>query len=152
MKYIFMLLGVICLGTFEVKAHCEIPCGIYDDSVRIKLLYEHITTMEKSMQEIVSLQKSAQPDYHMISRWTTNKEEHANKFQEIVSQYFLHQRIKPVDKNQAHDYAHYLEKLELLHRLSVEAMKAKQTLDMSHIQAMRKLLGEFERAYFNHHH
>ncbi|MDY6953871.1 MAG: superoxide dismutase [Ni], partial [Thermodesulfobacteriota bacterium] len=34
------------------SAHCEIPCGIYDDQMRIDMIAEHITTIEKSMKQI----------------------------------------------------------------------------------------------------
>lgn len=32
------------------SAHCEIPCGIYDDQMRVNMIGEHITTIEKSKQ------------------------------------------------------------------------------------------------------
>ena len=85
------------LSTFSVQAeppHCEIPCGIYTDSLRIALIYEHIETIEKSMVLINKLSNQEKPDYNQLVRWVTNKEEHAKKIQEIVSQYFLHQRVK----------------------------------------------------------
>ena len=91
---------VFCLTVFITssaglaKAHCEIPCGIYGDDIRLSLLQEHITTIEKSMREIAELSKAKKPNHNQLVRWITNKEAHAVKFQEIVSQYFLHQRIK----------------------------------------------------------
>jgi len=39
---------VIFLALFmnnAIYAHCEIPCGIYDDSLRIELIKEHIGTI-----------------------------------------------------------------------------------------------------------
>ena len=41
-----------------LSAHCEIPCGIYGDKMRIHMLKEHITTIEKSMKQIAELQKA----------------------------------------------------------------------------------------------
>lgn len=38
-------------------AHCQIPCGIYDDAARFKALAEHITTIEKSITEIGTLEQ-----------------------------------------------------------------------------------------------
>ena len=133
-------------------AHCEVPCGIYDDSVRIKLIYEHITTIEKAIMNINALSKEAKPNYNQLVRWINNKEEHATKLQEIVSQYFLHQRIKPVDNNDAHSYGHYIQKLDLLHHLSVMAMQAKQATDELLPNQMRATVRSFEKAYFEHTH
>ncbi|MFB0533245.1 MAG: superoxide dismutase [Ni], partial [Desulfatiglandales bacterium] len=72
------------------------------------------------------------------------KEEHATKIQHIVSQYFMTQRIKPDAKN-------YSEKLAVLHKMLVYAMKCKQTTDLTHIATLRSLLKEFETLYFSHH-
>jgi len=164
-----ILITLICLVSFSfisksTKAHCEVPCGIYNDSVRIKLIYEHITTIEKAMKQInemnmppvqigkSSIKMNKKVNYNQIVRWVNNKESHAEKIQEIVSQYFLHQRVKPVNQSDRHGYGHYVQKLELLHRLSVSAMKAKQTTDLVHIANLRSTLAQFEKAYFTHTH
>jgi len=42
--------------------------------------------------------------------------------------------------------------LTLLHRMMVEAMKAKQTTDLQHVQNLRGLLSAFEKAYMDHEH
>ena len=78
-----------------------------------------------------------------------NKEDHAKQLQEIVTQYFMHQRIKPATSTDAEEYKEYLHKLELLHRMLVAAMKAKQSTDLVHVETLRNLLKEFNEAYFN---
>ena len=75
-------------------AHCEIPCGIYDDEMRVKMIFEHISTIEKSIKQIMKLEKDADRNYNQLIRWVVNKEQHANELQEIVTQYFMTQRIK----------------------------------------------------------
>lgn len=135
-----------------VSAHCEVPCGIYGDSMRVKMIYEHITTIERSIKGIEEESAKAKPNYNQLVRWVNNKEEHATKIQEIVSQYFLHQRIKEVAPGNGHAYGHYVQKLALLHSLSVAAMKAKQSTDMSNITKLRNTLAQFEKAYFTHSH
>ena len=80
-----------------------------------------------------------------------NKESHAEKLQDIVSQYFLHQRIKitdPADK-EAHDK--YVKSLTLLHEILVYAMKTKQTTDLLFIEELRKTVHSFEEVYFHGH-
>jgi len=132
-------------------AHCEIPCGIYGDSLRIDLMEEHIRTIEKSMNQIIELSKEGDKNYNQLVRWIVNKEEHAKKLQDIVSQYFLHQRIKPVDPENEEAYKKYVKHLTLLHELQVYAMKAKQTTDLKYIEKLRAALKEFEKAYFHSH-
>nr|WP_321484987.1 superoxide dismutase [Ni] [uncultured Draconibacterium sp.] len=147
-----LIMGIITLSSFQAKAHCEIPCGIYGDSVRIALLYEHIETIEKSMNQINELSKSENPDYNQLVRWVMNKEEHAKEMQEIVSQYFLHQRVKITSSADEAAYRKYAKQLELLHHISVFAMKSKQSTGLSIIDTLREKLHLFEHAYFGDDH
>ena len=62
-------------------AHCEIPCGIYDDPARISMLLEHTTTIEKSMQTILELEKEKHANSNQLIRWVMNKERHADENQ-----------------------------------------------------------------------
>lgn len=126
-----------------VSAHCEIPCGIYDDQLRTKLIAEHTATIEKSMKQIIALSTEKPVNYNQLVRWISNKEQHATEIQQIVSQYFMTQRIKP-------DQATYQQSLQTLHELMIVAMKCKQTTDLSHIDTLRSLLKKFESLYFHH--
>ena len=146
---IFML--IFTTANHRSYAHCEIPCGIFEDTVRVELIKEHITTIEKSMKMIIELSNEESPDYNQIVRWVINKEDHANKIQKIVSQYFLHQRIKPVEPENEELYEKYIERLTLLHDLSIYAMKAKQTTDLSYIKKLSRAIHDFEHAYFHTH-
>lgn len=129
-------------------AHCEIPCGIYGDAMRIQMIEEHILTIEKSMAQIKELSAANPIDYNQLIRWVTNKEEHANKIQEIVTQYFMTQRVKSADPKDVGAQKEYLKKLELLHKMLFQAMRAKQTTDLRHVERLRELTGEFHQAYF----
>jgi len=131
-------------------AHCEIPCGIYNDELRIELIKEDIQTIEKSTAQIVELSKASPVNYNQLVRWVTNKEEHANKIQDIVSQYFLTQRVKPADPKDEAAYAKYVKQVSILHEMLVEAMKAKQTTDMKAVERLKTLTSEFYEAYFGH--
>ena len=139
-----LLLLVTCLTAGYAAAHCEIPCGIYDDQMRFAMIGEHITTIEKSMKQISELADQKSLNHNQLSRWVMNKENHANELQHIVTQYFMTQRIKP-------DAKRYNEKLALLHKMLVYAMKCKQTTDLSHVATLRTLLREFQEVYLKDH-
>jgi nickel superoxide dismutase len=140
---ILLVLFTIIFTTSYAAAHCEIPCGIYDDEMRINIIAEHITTIEKSMKQIVDLEKAQPINYNQLVRWVMNKEAHANKVQEIVTQYFMTQRIKPDHKN-------YEKKLIVLQKMLISAMNCKQTTRLSDSSALRSLLKEFHDLYFGH--
>jgi len=135
------LLGFFVFGAaLSAGAHCQIPCGIYDDATRITLLKEHVITIQKSMREIQRLEKEGLQNSNQLIRWVMNKEDHANKFQDIVTDYFMAQRIKlDADK--------YEQKITVLHKLLVKAMECKQTTDLSLTQDLLDLIHDFEHLY-----
>lgn len=146
---IFVFISLVTLSSAPaVFAHCEVPCGIYDDEMRFEMIAEHITTIEKSMKQISELSTAAEGNYNQIVRWVSNKDHHAEELQHIVHQYFMTQRVKPVDSSQGDDYDAYLNKLRLLHGMLVSAMTAKQTTDVTHIENLRMLKDAFYVAYF----
>ncbi|VGO12740.1 hypothetical protein PDESU_01294 [Pontiella desulfatans] len=135
---IMVLLSAVTITM--VQAHCQIPCGIYDDQMRIHMMEEHVTTIEKSMKQIEAGQSQNQ-----TVRWVNNKEKHADELTEIVTYYFLAQRIKP-------DMDHYEENLKVLHQIIVYSMKAKQTTDLANVEKLKGLLHELEHTYFGEKH
>jgi nickel superoxide dismutase len=77
-----------------------------------------------------------------------NKEAHAIKIQDIVFQYFMSQRIKPADTDNKDAQDKYNRELQLLHQLTLEAMRSKQTTDLDHIKKMRDISKSFSSSYF----
>lgn len=148
-----LIIGLLLLlPAAKVSAHCEIPCGIFEDTLRIELMREHVVTIEKSMNQIIALSHEGEKNYNQIVRWVVNKEEHAEEIQEIVSQYFLHQRIKITDSANPQAFEKYNTELRLLHQIAVYAMKAKQSTDLQWIEKLNQSIDAFEDSYLNHHH
>ena len=133
--------SIIFLFSVQAFAHCEIPCGIYDDEMRINLINEHIVTVEKSINQIIGLEKQEHHNSNQLVRWIINKERHADEIQEIVTQYFLTQRIKL-------DAENYEKKLGLLHQMLIYSMKCKQTTDLANVSKLKELVNDFKALYF----
>ena len=133
--------GFVFFIVDNAAAHCEIPCGIYDDEARIAMLLENTATIEKSMIQIIELEKEEHHHSNQLIRWVINKENHADALQEIVTQYFMTQRI-------GLDTKEYDKKLGLLHQMLIYSMKCKQTTDLSHVNKLRSLVKEFQVLYF----
>ena len=149
-KVIISLVFLLLLALFALRvfSHCEIPCGIYDDEARIRMIAENITTIEKSMNQIVTLSKHDDQNFNQIVRWVQNKEKHADDISHIVTQYFMTQRLKPIDENDSKEYKEYVSKLTLLHQMLVYAMKSKQTTDLANVEKLKTLLSDFKASYF----
>jgi len=106
----------------------------------MSLIEEHAATIEKSMNQIVELEKGG--NANQLVRWVTNKEAHANELQHIVTQYFMTQRIK-------FDTPDYDKKLAALHEMLVYAMKCKQTTDVKNVEMLRQAAEKFHKLYFH---
>lgn len=127
-------------------SHCQVPCGIYDDEMRLEMIGEHIKTIERSMQQVEELSKADSPNYNQIVRWVNNKEEHADGLTDIVTWYFMNQRVKPVSGD-SQDYQTYVSQITMLHEMMFYAMRAKQSTDMENVEKLKQLLEGFRRAY-----
>jgi len=141
-------LSLMVLIAPSIFAHCQIPCGIYNDEMRFQMIEEDIATVEKSMKQIQALSKASPVNYNQLVRWINNKEQHATYIQDIVNEYFLTQRIKPVVTSDEKAYQAYSRKVVVLHQILFYAMKTKQTTDLAHVEKLRALLQEFHDLYF----
>jgi nickel superoxide dismutase len=139
-KYLTLLVLFAVTTTATVQAHCQIPCGIYNDEVRFVLLKEHVATIEKAMAQI-----EAAPNQNQTVRWVMNKDKHADELSEIVTYYFMAQRVKPGCEN-------YAFKVAKLHELIVYSMKAKQTTDQANVEKLKSLIHDFEHSYMGEKH
>lgn len=152
-RFAFTMVTVITLlliAATRVSAHCQLPCGIYDDETQFTLMLEDVTTIEKSMTQITSLSKEQKTNYNQIVRWVDNKEAHADKLAGIITSYFMTQRIKAVSKENDSAYQKYIKEVTLLHQMLILTMKAKQTTDLENCSDLRKLITEFKTSYMQH--
>lgn len=133
------------------EAHCQVPCGVFDEGARVKSLYEDATTIEKAMKLMNELagKHDAQSQQQFV-RWTNTKEEHASQVIALASEYFLAQRVKPVAKG-ADGYDAYLNTLALHHELIIAAMKAKQTTDAAAVKRLQEAIHGIEHVWVKDH-
>ena len=127
----------------RAAAHCQVPCGIYDDNNVIQSMHTDWMTIDKACTQIVALSKDPKADPQQLVRWVTNKESHAQDVQNKVLNYFLAQRLK-VDQP---DEATYQKKLKLCHEVIVTAMACKQSTDPANPKKLGELLEEFQKAF-----
>ena len=127
-------------------AHCQIPCGIYDDHARVQSMLEDTATVEKALKSITELsgKTDAQSQNQMV-RWVMNKEKHAQNIIATISDYFLTQRVKPEQED-------YSERLIKHHAVIVASMKVKQNADTSHAEALRQKIAALLPYYPEHKH
>ncbi len=144
------LLATIALWTARPKvadAHCQVPCGIYDDKARIARLHEDTMTIAKAMTSINELAgKHDAQSLNQATRWINTKEAHASHIIEVISEYFLTQRVKPVSPG-ADGYDTYLKTLADHHAVMVAAMKAKQNADPTYADHLDHAIDALAKHY-----
>jgi len=132
---------LVAVAALNAHAHCEIPCGIYNDQMRIGMIEEHVTTIEKAMDQIMNLEGRKPGNPNQLVRWIMTKEFHSDEIQKIVTQYYMTQRIKPGMRD-------YEKKLKLLHQMLISAMKCKQTTEPGNVKQLKGQVNDFKTLYF----
>jgi len=143
---LFVVFALASTGLFvqQTWAHCQIPCGIYDDHARVAAMLEDAATVEKSIQLISELTgKSDAQSQNQLVRWVMNKENHAQKIIASISDYFLTQRVKTSQDD-------YVERLKKHHAVIVAAMKAKQNSDLASAAALKESIEALIAYYPSH--
>ena len=113
-----------------LPAHCEVPCGIYDDHAEVERMRLDAATMRKASAQIDLLAgKVDAASLNTITRWAMVKEEHGRKLQHTVAWYFVAQRVKAPAGGDVAAREAYHGQLAAFHRITVAAMKAAQNLD-----------------------
>lgn len=128
------------------NAHCQIPCGIYDDHARVKSMLEDAKTLEKSI--VVLKELDSKTDLQSLNqkvRWINNKEIHSEKIITTISNYFLTQRVKASQKD-------YKERLVNHHSVIVNAMKVKQNSNQEAVSNLIKSIQVLANYYPEHKH
>lgn len=138
--------GLALLQPSSVQAHCQIPCGIYDDHARIKEMLEDTVTIAKATTLIAELAgKTDAQAQNQLTRWVMNKEKHAQNIISTIADYYLTQRVKPSQKD-------YNERLVKHHAVILAAMKAKQNADGKYAQQLQKAVEALVAYYPEHKH
>lgn len=130
----------------QAMAHCQVPCGIYDDYARVQAMLEDAATVAKAVKMMNELagKTDAQSQNQMV-RWVMNKEKHAQNVIATISDYFLTQRVKP-------DMEDYAARLAKHHAVILAAMKAKQNSDEKSAAALKASIEALAGYYPEHKH
>jgi nickel superoxide dismutase len=131
-------------------AHCQVPCGIYDDEGRIQQLLEDTTTIAKATTKIGELaSKHDAQSMNQLTRWVNVKEQHATHIITTVAEYFLTQKVKPVAAG-SDGYEDYLSHLADHHAVMVAAMKTKQKVDDGAVKTLQQAIEKLGTHYHGH--
>ncbi len=138
MKRLFALfLSVI---TANLLAHCQLPCGIYHDELEFGNLEQCVETLHRANDGILNNTSTSPLGDNQMVRWVLLKDQYADQFVQLLTTYFLQQRIQPGQSNTA-------ALLTLSHEMMQSAMKIKQTVNQDHVALLSCQLSQFKKLY-----
>lgn len=139
-----LVLGLLVLMPGQAFAHCQVPCGIYDDHARVEAMLEDVATIKKAVAMMTELNaKTDIQSKQQFVRWVNTKEMHAEKIIRTISDYFLTQRVKASQKD-------YVQRLKDHHAIMVGAMKCKQNGAMEPAEALEAMVKVLLKYYHEH--
>merc|ERR1719264_641981 len=131
--------------------HCQVPCGIFDDPKLVAEIKEACATIRKAMVQIKALTDAGltAQSINQITRWVNTKEEHAKKIIDLVANYCLCQRVKPVGApgSPFTSEKDYMDGLKAHHNVMTAAMKSKQSVDLAAADALEHTVGDMAKMY-----
>ncbi len=143
-KFILIAMFAAFANIQNVQAHCQVPCGIYDDGARVIQMLEDAKTVEKATAMLAELSdKTDAQSVNQKVRWVNNKEIHAQNVIATISDYFLTQRVKSSQKD-------YTDRLVKHHSIIVAAMKAKQSASPENAKALTEAIMSIVPFYHVH--
>jgi len=143
---LMFVFGLMLAAPRFAAAHCQVPCGIYDDYARVMGMMEDVTTIQRAVKMLGELNdKTDVQSKQQFVRWVNTKEMHAQKIISTISDYFLTQRVKAKQED-------YVQRLKDHHAVIVGAMKAKQNASMDPVMALEKAVKALVKYYPEHKH
>ena len=128
-------------GIEQAKAHCDIPCGIYDPSAA-QIAALTVVRMIDLMTDLEKNQTERNLAYHnSMSRYVASKEEHAEKVKHEV-------RVIWGDYIKPNHLEKYPDLHGLVHKIMQLGSKSRQTADRETATQLLEAVNQFAEAFW----
>jgi len=98
-RRLFSLFLITLLGQAPLNAHCQMPCGIYNDQMVYDQVNQFYKTVYKGVMAMKNNKLETVEDKNQFVRWVMTKERLCNETAEIITKFFLQQKLKPDDED-----------------------------------------------------
>lgn len=124
MRKLFSILATLTLTTTSsLIAHCQMPCGIYHDDMVYDQIDQYAETMYKAMSEIDANKFATSKERNQLIRFVLQKDKQSDDAANLLTTYFLQQKIKPGEEDTA-------KKVLSAHKLLFLMVQIKQNTDL----------------------
>lgn len=123
-KFLYTALLIGTSHAIHLHSHCQMPCGIYHDDMVFDQIDQYVETMVKGLSILINSKFSTVQEHNEFVRWVMLKEKDSNETANMITTYFLQQKIKPGEDDTA-------KRLASAHKLLFLLVKIKQTAEYS---------------------
>lgn len=123
---------VACLFTLiafnsNLGAHCQMPCGVYHDEMVFDQIDQYVETMYKGISIMNTNKFHGVHDWNEVIRWVILKEKESDATANLLTTYFLQQKIKTGEPDT-------VKRLVSCHKLLFLLVAIKQNTDVKFVK------------------
>ena len=133
----FGLISCVLMYTGSLRAHCQMPCGIYHDDIVFDEIDQYIETMYKGISVLNNSKFGDAKERNEFVRWVIEKEKASDVIADLITRYFLQQKIKPGEPETA-------KRVTAAHLLLFTLVGIKQNTALSFIEDFAKEWEKFK--------
>ncbi len=115
-------------GPINLQAHCQMPCGIYHDDMVYDFIDQYVETMIKAVTVMNQNKFETVRDKNEFVRWVIEKEKESTEISNLITSFFMQQKIKPGETDTA-------KRIEAAHKLLCLIVSIKQNADIKIIES-----------------
>lgn len=131
--FVVVIFGWFCQA--QLMAHCQMPCGIYHDEMVFDQIDQFVETSVKAISVMQDNPFSTVQDRNAFVRWVIQKDKGADEIAQVITTYFLQQKIKPGEEDTT-------KRVLSAHQLLFYLVQIKQTVDL---KVLNDFYEEWER-------
>lgn len=112
----------------SLQAHCQMPCGIYHDDMVYDLIDQYVETMIKGITVMNQSKFDTVRERNEFVRWVMEKDKESNEAANLITTFFLQQKIKPGEADTA-------KRIERAQKLLALLVSIKQNTDVKIVES-----------------
>lgn len=138
MKRIALLAAsMMLLAQSNLSAHCQMPCGIYHDDMVYDQIDQYVETVYKGITVLNESKFTTPKERNEFVRWVNEKETSSNEAANLITVYFLQQKIKPGEDDT-------VKRITSAHKLLFLLVAIKQNSDLEYVKQFNEEWEKFK--------
>lgn len=135
----FLAIGISALAFYgaDLSAHCQMPCGIYHDGMVYDQIDQFVETVYKGITVLNDSKFSTVKERNEFVRWVGEKEKGCCDAADLITVYFLQQKIKPGEDDT-------VKRLVSAHKLLFLLVAIKQNVDLQYVKEFNEEWEKFK--------